>query len=188
MPEPEKEQSKKKNWFAKHKILTVIGIVLIIFIIGGVMGSQNQTATKVGDANSGSKASEQTVFKVGDVISFDNKKVTVTSVERNWDSSNEFIKPSSGNEFVKAQVTIENNSNDQISYNPFDWKRQDSKGVIQSAAVVTFTIDGALNSGELAKNGKVSGFLVFEVPSGDSGLVLHYNPSFWSDKKLEIKI
>jgi len=184
----EKEQGKKKNWFVKHKILTAIGILFLLGIIVSALGSKNDTATKVGDDKSGTSVKEQTVFKVGDVISFDNKKVTVTSVERNWNSGNQFITPASGNEFVKVQVTIQNNSDDQISYNTFDWKIQDSKGVIQTPASVTYTVDGALNSGELAKNGEKSGFLVFEVPSGDSGLVLQYNPSFWTDKKLEIKL
>jgi len=185
---PENEQSKKKNWFVKHKILTVIGVLLLIGIIASALGGKSDVATKVGDDKSGTSAKEQTVFKVGDVISFDNKKVTVTAVERNWSSGNQYIVPASGNEFVKVQVTIQNNSDDQISYNTFDWKMQDSKGVIQSAASVTFTVDGALNSGELAKNGVKSGFLVFEVPSGDSGLVLQYNPLFWTDKKLEINL
>ena len=184
----EEEQSKKKNWFIKHKILTVIGVLLLIAIVTSASGSKNNIATKVGDDNSGTSAKEQTVFKVGDVISFDNKKVIVTAAERNWSSGNQFIMPSSGNEYVKVQVTIQNNSDDQISYNTFDWKIQDSKGVIQSAAGVTYTVDGALNSGELTKNGEKSGFVVFEVPSGDLGLVLQYNPSFWTDKKLEIKI
>lgn len=184
---PEKEQG-KKNWFVKHKVLTVIGVLVLLGVIISASGSKSDTATKVGDNKTETSTTEQTVFKVGDVISFDNKKVTVTSIERNWNSGNEFIAPSSGKEFVKVQVSIENNSNDQISYNTFDWKIQDSKGVIQSAASVTYTVDGALNSGELAKNGKVAGFIVFEVPNGDTGLTLQYNPTFWSDKKLEIKL
>lgn len=89
--------------------------------------------------------------------------------------------PEGGNEFVKVEVSIENNSDNQISYNTFDWKIQNSNGVIKD-------IDGGLNSGELAPGGKVTGFMIFQVPAGDTGLVLSYNPSFFSDKKIEIKI
>ena len=49
-------------------------------------------------------------------------------------------------------------------------------------------VDGGLNSGELVNGGKVSGFMIFEVPTGDTGLTLRYSPSFWTDKKLEIKL
>ena len=65
---------------------------------------------------------------------------------------------------------------------------RDSQGVIKNIPIIAFGIDGALGSGELAANGKVSGALIFEVTNGDKGLVLQYNPSFWSDKKLEIQL
>lgn len=96
--------------------------------------------------------------------------------------------PGSGNEYVKVQVTIQNNSKGEASYNTFDWKLQDSKGVIKDVSSVAYSVDGALNSGQLAPGGKVVGFLVFEVPTGDSGLTLRYEPAFWSDKKVEIKL
>ncbi len=182
--------SKKTNWFMRHKVLSAIGVLVIISAIAS--SSNSQTATKVSDASSNNQTTsttkEQTVFKVGDVISFDSKKLTVTSAERNWNSGNEYIKPQSGNEFVKVQVAIENNSNNQISYNTFDWKMQDSQGVIKDISANTYMADGNLGSGNLAANGKVSGSLIFEVTNGDKGLVLQYNPSFWSDKKLEIQL
>jgi len=178
--------NKKRNWFLRHKILSVIGIIIIIGIVSASSNSGNQTATKIN--STGTTTKEQTTFKVGDVISFDSKKLTVVSATRNWDSGNQYITPQSGNEFVKVQVTIENNSSSQISYNTFDWKMQDSQGVIKDISSNTYIADGNLGSGNLASNGKVSGLLIFEVPSGDKGLVLQYNPSFWSDKKLEIQL
>lgn len=180
--------SKKVNWFIRHKIISAIGI---FFIIGAIASAGNQTATKVGNvpnSNQSSEVKEQTIFKVGDVISFDDKKLTIISAERNWNTGNAYITPQSGNEFVKIQLKIENDSNNQISYNTFDWKMQDSQGVIKDISANTYMADGNLGSGNLAANGKVSGVLIFEVTNGDKGLVLQYNPSFWSDKKLEIKL
>ncbi len=177
----------KTNWFIKHKVLTVIGVLILLGVIVSASNSGKQTATKVGEQSS-SQTQEKTTFKVGDVISIDDKKVSVTSIERNWNSGNDFIKPDSGNEYVKVQVSIENNSSDQISYNTFDWKMKDSKGVIKDVDMTTYSVDGTLGSGELAPKGKVSGFMVFQVPSGDAGLVLQYTSSFWTDKKLEINL
>lgn len=108
--------------------------------------------------------------------------------ERNWNSGNQFITPQTGNEFLKVQVTIENNSSSEAMYNTFDWKLQDSKGVIKDVATVAYGVDGALNSGQLAPKGKVAGFLVFEVPAGDTGMTLRYSPSFWSERKVEVKL
>lgn len=183
---------KEGNWFSRHKILTVLGVILLIGIVGGMAGQGGKSdPAKVADASnntSTNKAKEKTSFGVNETIAFDDKKVTVTSVERNWSSGNEYIKPETGKEYIKVQVSIENDSKSEASYNTFDWKLQDSAGVIKDVDSVAFGVDGALSSGQLSPGGKVSGFLVFQAPLNDTGLTLRYNPSFWSDKKVEIKI
>lgn len=174
----------------RHKILTVLIVIIAVAVVASAANG-DKNATKVGSTATSSTSpstSPQTTFKVGDKISFDSKVVTVTSIERNWSSGNQYIVPDSGNEFIKAAVTIENDSNNQISYNTFDWKIKTSQGVIKDVDGTAFTVDGALNSGELAPKGTVSGFLVFQVPSGDNGLKLQYSPSFWTDKTLEITL
>lgn len=186
-------KEKQGNWFVRHKVLTVILVVIVLGAIASASQSGKNDAKVVNDTTTvqpgeESKTPEKTTFKVDEVISFNDKEVTVSGVERNWDSGNQFIKPDSGNEYIKVQVTIKNNSSNQISYNTFDWKIKDSEGVIKDVDAMAFGVDGGLNSGELAGNGKVSGFLVFQVPNGDKGLVLQYSPSFWTDKKLEINL
>ena len=181
----------KKPWYKRFWVW--VGIIILISIIGNAL-TQKDTPKLANQASSSSastitnKSPEHATFKAGDVIAFDNKKVTVSAPERNWDSGNEFIKPDSGNEFIKVQVTIENDSNDDASYDAYDWKLQDSNGVIKDVDSATYSVDGALNSGQLAKNGKVDGFLIFQVTSGDTNLTLRYSPSFWNDKKVEIKL
>ena len=169
-------------------VLSSLAMAFLFFgiIILGAASVENDAV--VTENNIITDSQVQASYKVGDVINFDGKKVTVTSVERNWNSGNQLTVPQSGYEFVKVQITIENNSSNQISYSTYDWKLQDSKGVIKDVAFATYGVDGALDSGSLAPKGKVSGFIVFEVPIGDAGLVLQYNPSFWIDKKLEIKL
>lgn len=179
----------KKPWY--KRVWAWIGIVVLLVIVVSALSPKE--TPKLADGSSGSastdqKAAEQTTFKPGDTIEFDGKKVTVAAPERNWNSGNQFITPQTGNEFLKVQVTIENNSTGEAMYNTFDWKLQDSKGVIKDVATVAYGVDGALNTGQLAPKGKVTGFLVFEVPAGDAGLTLRYSPSFWSDRKIEIKL
>ena len=128
--------------------------------------------------NSGSnvsnqEAEEKTDFAVGDVISYEGREVTVVSVERNYNSNNEFYQPESGKEFVKVSIKIENKSSEKLSYNSYDWELQDSDGDIQSIdAGLQFTVDGALDSGDLAPNGKKSADLYFQVPKDDANLML----------------
>jgi len=167
----------KKWWF---------WVIIVVVLIGiGVVASKGDEATKVGD--NGGSSQGQTEFVVGDVIAFDGKEVTVKSVERNWNSGNQFITPKDGKEFVKVNVLIENKSDNVVSYNVFDWKIQDSDGSIETTSIGA-SADDDLSSGELAKGGKKSGSIVFEVPAGDTGLKLHYQPSFWSNKEIIIKL
>lgn len=46
----------------------------------------------------------------------------------------------------------------------------------------------ALNSGDLAPNGKKEADLYFQVPKDDAELTLHYESSIWSDKTINIKL
>ena len=188
MESKDKKPIYKKIWFW-------VGVIIIISIIGGA-GSQQ--AKKVGESssssdNSSSASSEQektsdekTEFKIGDVIAFDGKELTVEKVERNYNTGSQFITPKEGKEFVKINVKIENKSDKELDYNSFDFKVEDNQGAIETYSVMAQS-DDAINYGELAKNGKKTGSVVFEVPTG-SALKLHYQPSFWSNKKVIVNL
>ena len=178
----------KKAWF---------WVVVVVFII--LIGSQSKQAEKVGEnknpesnrssqiQNKESKKEEKTEFKVGDIIAFDGKELTVEKVERNWNSGNAYMKPKDGKEYVKVLVKIENKSETEMNYNVFEFKAEDSNGVAESADWQTYSLPDSLGSGDLIKGGKKSGSMIFEVPAGSS-LKLHYQPSFWSNKKVIVNL
>ena len=177
----------KKAWF---------WIVIVVII---AIGSQYKQPEKVGEnKNSGSNGSsqtqnsekkkeEKTEFNVGDIIAFDGKELTVEKVERNWNSGNSYLKPKDGKEYVKVSVKIENKSETEMNYNVFEFKAEDSNGAAESANGQTYSLPDSLGSGDLVKGGKKSGSMIFEVPAGSS-LKLHYQPSFWSNKKVIVNL
>ena len=189
----------KKAWF---------WIVIVVII---AIGSQYKQPEKVGEnKNSGSNASsqtqnseskkeektqnsqskkeEKTKFNVGDIIAFDGKELTVEKVERNWNSEKSYIKPKDGKEYVKVLVKIENKSETEMHYNVFEFKAEDSNGAAESVSwMATYSLPDSLDSGKLVKGGKKSGSMIFEVPAGSS-LKLHYQPSFWSNKKVIVNL
>lgn len=177
----------KKAWF---------WIVIVVII---AIGSQYKQPEKVGEnKNSGSNGSsqiqkgeskkeEKTEFNVGDIIAFDGKELTVEKVERNWNSGNAYLKPKDGKEYVKISVKIENKSETEMNYNVFEFKAEDSNGAAENADMQTYSLPDSLGSGDLVKGGKKSGSMVFEVPAGSS-LKLHYQPSFWSNKKVIVNL
>jgi len=111
-------------------------------------------------------------YKVGDVIKINGTQLTVNEVTKS--AGGEFDKPKSGNEYVIIRVTIENTGNSTISYNPYYFKVQNSQGQITDPAFTIVDQDTALESGELAPGGKVSGTVVFEQPKNDPELKLQY--------------
>jgi len=178
---PQVQDSKKKPVFKKWWFW-----LIVVIVVGAIGASTQNKATKVGEnSNNGSKSSEQTEFKVGDVIAYENREITVKSVERNWTA--EYSKPDAGKEYIKVNLYIENKSDDKMSYNVFDWELQDGSGDIKSQAWAIGNEDN-LSSGDLAKGGKKSGSVVFEIPKDDHDLTLHYKSSFWSNKTIEIKL
>ena len=107
--------------------------------------------------------------------------------ERNYVSPNQFTKPQSGNKFVRVNVTITNTSNNQISFNPNDFKLQDANGVQRNYRVDS-SMPNALNSGNLAANGSVTGNLLFEPQQGATGLKLLYKPNVFRSETFTVNL
>lgn len=178
-----------KPWYKKWWVWLIIVIVLIG--AGGAAGNKDKTATNSGSASNSTetkKVEEKTEFKVGEAASFDNKTITVTDVQRNYDTGNQFAQPESGKEFVIVTVKITNDSDKTLDYNTFEFKMQDSNGVQQNEALTALS-EGKLNSGSLAAGGKVTGKLAYEVPKDDAGLKLLYqNFSFFDNKAITFNL
>ena len=180
MDKKDKRPVFKKWWFW----------IIVIIVIGGIYGSSQQDKGTVISLNGNSvfdnKKTEKTNLKVGETIAFDGKEVTVKSIDRDWKSDNQFIKAKDGKEFVKVNVSIVNKSDSELSFNTFDWKIEDANGAIEGPSATAFTTNDNLNSGTLAINGKKEGSVIFEVAK-DSTIKIHYQPSFWSNKKIVIE-
>ena len=139
-------------------------------------------------AAAGAPAEEKTEFAVGEKATFDDKSITVTEVQRNYDTGNQFSQPESGKEFVIVTVNITNDGEGTLDYNTFNFKLQDSNGVQQNEAFSALS-EGKLNSGSLAAGGKVTGKLAYEVPKDDAGLKLLYQDfSFFDNKAITFKL
>ena len=145
-----------------------------------------------GDAKtSGSSASPaadtDAIYAIGQAANVDGCEMTVTNVEKS--TGGEYDKPQSdANEFVIVTVSIANKGKKNLPYNPFYFKMQNSQGQITDTTFTTVAQSTALNSGELAPGGTVSGTVVFEQPKDDAGLVLQYQDNAFADgSKLQFK-
>lgn len=172
----------KKVWFW-------ILIVLVLIIGGSAAGSDSDSPKKVADssnkAESKSSKNDKTDFKVGDTIETDGVKMTVNSVE--FPAGSEFNTPEDGKSWVVVNLTIKNDSNKVVNYNPFDFKL-DADGNSTSFTGINMDVKNTLNSGDLKKGASVSGNLVGEADNTKK-LSMEYRGNLFSDDaKFSVKL
>ncbi|RYF29129.1 MAG: hypothetical protein EOO17_02570 [Chloroflexi bacterium] len=85
-----------RNWFARHKILTGFGVLVILGIIATAAGggdSSTPTASNSSDdssqaAGSTAATAEKTEYKVAETADINKRQITVTEVQRNYQTGN----------------------------------------------------------------------------------------------------
>lgn len=169
-------------------ILIILGVVILTVIImpSSEETPSNSTPTKVGevsnetsDTDESAHQEQETDFKVGDVIKFGDRTLTVTSVERDWKNPNSYMKPDDGNEYVVVNVAIENTGKDTISVSDWHFEIQNASGVRKGTNYID--VNDGLPTVELIPSGKISGNIGFEVKSGESELKLVYKYNMFTD-------
>lgn len=198
----EKKPVYKKWWFW-------VIVILVIGAIGSSMGdeeaekvdkqaetqeadSKETEAQEVTEETTEEESEEETTeeekeeFKTNEKIAFEGRVLEVTGVE--YSNGSDFDKPKDGMEYVIVSVLIENNSDKELSYNPYDFKMQNSQGQIESKTFTIIDKETSLSSGKLAPGGNVSGTVVWEQPKDDDGLKLIFEPSFWSGKRVTVEL
>lgn len=170
------------------KGLAIAGLILAIIAVYMAYAMHKGVETAVGELSNaiGNGNTEIVEYTQGDKAILGNGQITVTNVKRS--QGNDWDKPKKGKEFVIVTVNIENKGKDKLSYNPYDFKLQNSEGAQESTTFTTIDNDTSLTSGELIAGGKVSGTITFETTKGDKGLSLIYSDSVWSSKEIKINL
>lgn len=184
-----KKKSILKKWW-----VWVIAAVVIIGVAGSGEPDNDNSAVETNNTNSSStsvtsnnsKEEVKEVYLVGEEVKLNDNILIVNGVEKS--SGSEWDKPKEGNEYVIVNVTIKNGGKSEISYNPFDFSMQNSKGQITEQAFTTINTDTSLSSGQLASGGEISGTIAFEQPIDDAELTLKYKSNMFSSKEVKVKL
>ncbi len=130
---------------------------------------------------------KKTIFEQTETAIDEGVNYSIVNVEKF--AKKEYSEAKAGYEYVLVKVKIENKSDKKISYNPYDWKMQNSLGQEIDSTYVFASNDTRLNSGDLLTNGIIEGTIVWEQPIADKGLMLNYYSSMFDSKaKFQIKI
>lgn len=167
-------------------IAGLIVAVIAVFMAYNMHKGLETAVNEINNAIDNTNKTETLEYNQGEAATLGEAVIKVTKVEKS--QGNDWNKPKSGKEFVIITVSIENKGSGKLSYNPYNFKLQNSQGQQESMTFTTINNDTALSSGELVANGKVSGTIAFETTKGDKGLALIYSDSILSSKELKIKL
>ena len=181
--------AKNKKPIYKKWWVWLVAIIVVASIAGGGDSSSNGTSVNTTTSNEETNNKKEEVkdfYLIGEEVKLGDNVLIVNGIEKS--SGSEWDKPKEGNEFVIVNVTIKNGGSSEISYNPYDFKMQNSKGQITDQAFTIINTDTALSSGNLASGGEISGTIAFEQPVGDEALVLKYKANMFSNKEIKVKL
>ena len=165
-------------------------LLVALLVVAVVSGPTNQTAQSEGDGqeSGGEEEKEEKEEKkpaekkksgpenaevaVGETAELRDRTLVVNEAQHGYPPPRQ-IRLEPGDELLRVYVTLRNTSNQEFSYNPLNFKVQDSNGVQESRQVIP-DLPYRIEPGSLAPDGTLEGNLVFEVPQGDSNLLLIY--------------
>lgn len=104
----------QRNWFMRHKIMSFIGFILILGIVGSALGGGDESTAK--EDSTSSAAKEERVYAVGDTVLADQLEIVISNVEEKSSVGNEFIsnQASDGGIYVAIQYSMKNVSNEPV--------------------------------------------------------------------------
>lgn len=145
--------------------------------------TNNTTLSESGSEETSSE--NNTVFEVGDIYESDNIKIMFLNCG-DYSVENQFMQPESGNKYIFAEFSIENNGKSDLSTGSFLFScyagNTECKQPIISGEDMLISIT-SLSSGKNTK-GKV----FFEVPTDADNIQLEYKIDVLTDKKIYFNI
>ncbi|HLR70670.1 MAG TPA: DUF4352 domain-containing protein [Pseudogracilibacillus sp.] len=178
----------KKIWF------WVVVVLLVFFVIGAFGGDDEDTAEKVESDEKTEQSSKKEkdpldkTFKVGDTVSYKGIELKVNSVDYQ-DATQDDIEMHNiddGNQFVIVNLTINNNSDEKLYYNTYDF-RLNADGNAKDMDLYLDNINNTIEDGNLDKEASLTGNLIGQG-SPDAKLKLQYETDFWNDETVDINL
>lgn len=164
----------KQNWFKRHKVLTVIGVIILIAIIGGAAGGGDKTNTNssTSDGSGVTKAEDKpaTTVKLNEPARDGKFEFIIKGVEcgKTTVGTNEYLTKKAQGQFCLMTVNIKNIGNEAQGFFGSNQKLLNAQSQQFAADDVAgsyldqnyTTLFSNINPGN-----SVEGVVVFDVPA-----------------------
>lgn len=196
-------EQKKRGGCLKW-LLIAVGVIVLLGACGAMLGGnddnkEKESANETAETNENTKKEEKEEnnseeneevkeeYAIGETFDHNGVSVTVNEVERIEPGELDFL--DEGDNYIRINLTINNNSDKEVPYNPLNFEIQTSDGnVMDSFTFPPSNSDKVMTSGKLTQGGTYTGNLFYEVPADDNGLILRYEPSFWSNEIIKFNV
>lgn len=177
----------KKNWFARHKFLTGLGVLVVAVIAitaatGGSGGDSHDAAAP--DARQAGAVAEAPVGAgIGTPVRDGKFEFVVHGVEAGVPSvgTNEYLTEKAQGQFVLVRMTIRNIGDREQSFTTSAQKLIDPQGRQYSVDdIATITLDQGVAFEQINPGNSVDATIVFDVPAGTVPAELQVHDSIFS--------
>jgi hypothetical protein len=177
-----KEQ--KKNWFVRHKVLTVIlALITVGVIASAASGGNKSTSSK--DTQSNKSRSAAQIAKVGETTRDGKFEFIVKSIECGKSSvgPNQYLTKTAQGQFCLLTLNVKNIGDKQQYFSESDQKLLNSAGQ-QYSPDSTATLYNSNNSdsflAQINPGNSVDGVLVFDIPKDQTPTTAELHDSSFS--------
>lgn len=180
------QKEKSGNWFARHKILTVVLALVLVGIIASAAGGGSKSDTGIsGPTKSGDKKAAVTA-KLGEAApdgQFEFVIKSVTCGKPSVTDSSGYVTKTAQGQYCLMNVTVKNIGDKQQYFSENDQKLLNSAGQ-QYSPDVTATLTNSNNSdaliAQINPGNTVEGTLVFDIPKDQTPVSAEMHDSAFS--------
>lgn len=181
------DKDTKKNWFARHKMLTVILAIVAIGVVASAAGGgkSNTNSSSSSSSNSSKAESKSQTIKVGEAARDGKFEFVVKSIQCGQASvgSNQYLTKTAQGQYCLLAVTVKNIGNEKQSLFSTNQKLLDAANK-QYSTDDTATLYAAPNGSswysDINPGNSVEGTIVFDVPKGVAPTVAELHDSAYS--------
>jgi hypothetical protein len=177
MEEPLMAEEKKGNWFKRHKVLTVIGVLIVLVIIGSASSSSKDTGSKTSSNSAAASKTpakttskpEAKLAKIGEAANDGKFSFTVNSFKCGETSvGDQYLSKNAQGQYCRLNISVKNIGNEaqtldtdsQYLYNASGQKySSDSTATVYAAPSSNSPWYASVNPGNT-----ITGDILFDVP------------------------
>lgn len=177
------------NWFKKHKILTVIGVVVLLGIIGGAAGGgskSNNSSTSNGSGVTKSEDKAATVAKLNETAKDGKFEFVVKGVEcgKTTIGTNQYLTKNAQGQFCLMTISVKNIGDKAQGFFGTNQKllnAQNQQYAADDAAGVYVDQNYSTLFSNINPGNSVEGVIVFDIPKDQTPVTAELHDSSFSN-------